>query len=135
MTTPFIHVTCAGVDDPMRQTVMCEGAADPVDEVPLEPQAAAVTAIAATAVTAATFVGFTAASPSGVARVRCVTIWPALRAPPRPGCPDQPRTLTGAIPYSQTVVHRKCRQWSQCAGRGPEADEAPQEETNRKLSY
>jgi len=119
----------------MRQTVICEGAADPVDEVPLEPQAAAVTAIAATAVTAATFVGFTVVSPSAVARVRCVTIWPALRAPPRPGCPDQPRTLTGAIAYSRTVVHRKCRQWSQRADRGPEADEAPQAETNRKLSY
>jgi hypothetical protein len=119
----------------MRQTVICEGAADPVDEVPLEPQAAAVTAIAATAVTAATFVGFTVVSPSAVARVRCVTIWPALRAPPRPGCPDQARTSAGAIPYSQTVVCRKCRQWPPCAGCGPEADEAPQEETNRKLSY
>src|SRR5512142_1137631 len=61
-TTPFIQVTWAGVDAPMRHTVSCAGAAvlpEDAGALLLEPQAAAaIRTIGATAVTAATLVSF-----------------------------------------------------------------------------
>ena len=51
VTTPFIQLTCSGVEDPIRHTVSCAGtpAAEPVVPLLLDPQAAAspVSAVAA----------------------------------------------------------------------------------------
>jgi hypothetical protein len=57
VTTPFIQLTCYGVEDPIRHTVSCAGTAvdDPAFPVLLDPQAAAspVSAVAAEMATAA----------------------------------------------------------------------------------
>ncbi len=50
--TPFIQLTCGGVDEPIRRTVSCAGAADeddvePVADEPLELQPAMARAAAA----------------------------------------------------------------------------------------
>ena len=56
-TTPFIQVTCCGVEDPIRHTVSCAGTPEEaaVPPVLLDPQAAAspVSAVAAEMATAA----------------------------------------------------------------------------------
>src|SRR6266566_1661581 len=71
LTTLFIQVTCAGVEEPIRHTVSCAGAADEgvdpgVDE-PLELQPAIARAAAApnAAIAAGVFLSLTAGSPSG----------------------------------------------------------------------
>ena len=56
MTTPFIQVTCCGVEEPIRHTVSWAGTPEDVAAVPLlDPQAAAspVSAAAAEMATAA----------------------------------------------------------------------------------
>jgi hypothetical protein len=71
LTTLFIQVTCAGVEEPIRHTVSCAGAADedvdPADDEPLELQPAMARAAAATeaAIAAGVFLSLTAGSPSG----------------------------------------------------------------------
>jgi hypothetical protein len=69
--TPFIQVTCAGVDEPIRHTVSCAGAADEeldpvVDEPPeLQPAIARAAAAPSAAIAADVFLSLTAGSPSG----------------------------------------------------------------------
>jgi hypothetical protein len=71
LITLFIQVTCAGVEEPIRHTVSCVGAAgedvDPADDEPLELQPAMARAAAATdaAIAAGVFLSLTAGSPSG----------------------------------------------------------------------
>jgi hypothetical protein len=68
VTTLFIQVTCAGVDEPIRHTVICAGAADdeldPVVDEPLELQPAIARAAAAptAAIAAGVFLSLTAGS-------------------------------------------------------------------------
>src|SRR5215472_391936 len=64
LTTPFIQVTCDGTDAPIRHTTSLAGAAEVVDEPPLDPQPAAAPASAMAApAAAAALVSFTDRSP------------------------------------------------------------------------
>src|SRR5215467_3082993 len=64
LTTPSIQVTCDGTDEPIRHTTSLAGAAEELDEPPLEPQPAAAPASAMAApIAAAALVCFTARSP------------------------------------------------------------------------
>jgi hypothetical protein len=71
LITPFIQVTCGGVDEPIRHTVSCAGAADDevdpvVDEPPeLQPAIARAAAAPSAAIAADVFLSLTAGSPSG----------------------------------------------------------------------
>jgi hypothetical protein len=67
----FIQVTCAGVEEPIRHTVSCAGAADEdeapvVDEPPeLQPAMARAAAAPSAAIAAGVFLSLIAGSPSG----------------------------------------------------------------------
>ena len=71
LITLFIQVTCAGVEEPIRHTVSCAGAADEdedpvVDEPPeLQPAMARAAAVPSAAIAAGVFLSLTAGSPSG----------------------------------------------------------------------
>src|SRR5215472_2524941 len=76
LTTPFIQVTCDGTDAPIRHTTSLAGAAEVVDEPPLDPQPAAAPASAMAApAAAAALVSFTDRSPSRLSRGRTSSGW------------------------------------------------------------
>ena len=70
LITLFIQLICAGVDEPIRHTVSCAGAADddvdPAVDEPLELQPAIARAAApSAAIAAGVFLSLPAGSPSG----------------------------------------------------------------------